>query len=408
MSVSLNAALDAATASIHAARERRIREQTATAQTAPEPEPTAATETPRGATSAKPRSQLRDDAHDTFYRKRRAFLDQVVFDKSLQPVTRIVAVAIAQATNRDSGYTFIDPTTIALRLGLKRDAVVEAIKELKQVGHLAIEHRVGAKDSKSRGRTNLEITLKPSNDEFPVQSRRGSREYYKARAEWFEAILIDTTLQPSYRLVAMAIAAFDDPESAWCEEGARGIAKLLGAGISRATVNRAMTALHRRGHILLGNNGEATIAKMVAQGWHTDGTQVAHSHSDSRVNSEPSKQTLGDSVITGNIPLPTVTDRVAAPRGHGVDLDRFAVLYDLITNDYGKTDRDGYEYQTVGGILKISSGDTVGGTPYDDNFTPSEIRDWVNAGLLICEGQRVYISQRGCDAVERHRMAEAA
>jgi hypothetical protein len=115
-----------------------------------------------------------------------------------------------------------------------------------------------------------------------------------------------------------------------------------------------------------------------------------------------------DSGITVNteiIPIPTESDRVAAQRGSRVDLERFAALCDLITNDYGKIDRDGYTYQTMGGIVYISSGETVGGTPYDDCFDPSEISEWERAGLLIRKGQRIYISQLGCDAVERYKMA---
>ena len=66
-------------------------------------------------------------SHDSFYRKRRNYIDEVVFDTSLKPLTRLVGVAIAQHCNRESGDTYIDATTLALRLGERRNVCLKAI-----------------------------------------------------------------------------------------------------------------------------------------------------------------------------------------------------------------------------------------------------------------------------------------
>jgi hypothetical protein len=102
---------------------------------------------------------ITDDARDTFYRTRRGYIDEVVQNTKLKPLTRIVGVAIAAMTNAKSGDTFVDPTTIARRLCFKRNECVEAIKQLSQAPHFHLEtiRDVGAKDAASRGRTVLKL-----------------------------------------------------------------------------------------------------------------------------------------------------------------------------------------------------------------------------------------------------------
>jgi hypothetical protein len=95
------------------------------------------------------------DSHDSFYAKRRQYIDEVLFDRKSKPLVRLLGIAIAQRCNRGSGDTFTDISTLAARLGVKWSDCVKAANALEKAGRLKITRR-GAKDETSRGRIHLE------------------------------------------------------------------------------------------------------------------------------------------------------------------------------------------------------------------------------------------------------------
>jgi hypothetical protein len=89
-------------------------------------------------------------------------------------------------------------------------------------------------------------------------------------------------------------------------------------------------------------------------------------------------------------------------------LERFVALYDLMTGDYAKHDREGHETQTVGGIVHISSNyDWVSG----EHFTGDEVAEFVRVGWLMRGGKGdkwLYITQAGQDAYEDYHHYDKA
>src|ERR1700733_8959369 len=158
-------------------------------------------------------SRNESDSHDTFYRKRRTFIDEVVFDSSMKPLPRLFGIAVAKAANRDTGDTFTDVSTWGRRLGVKRKPASNAAEALKAAGRLDISQR-GAEDETSRGRTHLKPVLK---FDAPIPSSRGGKAYYEAREKLIEAILLDTEMSPAFRLVGICAVLLSDPVTGCCD-----------------------------------------------------------------------------------------------------------------------------------------------------------------------------------------------
>jgi Mn-dependent DtxR family transcriptional regulator len=190
---------------------------------------------------------------DSFYRIRRAFRDEVLFDTNLSSPAVSVAFAIAQMADRETGECFPDPSTLAKRFGVKRNRIVKAIEELKNSGHLEITLNVGAKNSASRGRTvyKLKRTF-----ESPSKSMSGTKRYYEEQGECIEHVLWDNAPSPTQKRIAFCIIMFTDLNG-WCNEGARDIAELI--GVSHPTVGSAINLLADNDYLDLGYNEDGSM-----------------------------------------------------------------------------------------------------------------------------------------------------
>jgi hypothetical protein len=336
----------------------------------------------------------RADAHDSFYRKRRDYIDEVVFDKSMKPLPRLFGVAVAKAANRDTGDTFTDISTLGRRLGVKRKPASNAAEALQTAGRLEITQR-GAKDETSRGRTHLKPVLK---FDAPIHSSRGGKAYYEARGKFIEVILWGTELSPAFRLVGICVALLSDP-TGWCYEGQTEIASLL--GIARMTVMRAMPELAARGYMEIASLPTGVMAARCVQHHLQQGVQyhLQHPQRGSVVDSMPSKAISGDSGNPGNIRSPSDSGAFAAQTHRAdsasplikgrvkPDLDAFDDLVDLI-EQFCDADE--------GAAIRIT--DLIARANWDDHHqltVDGDICPHFKAGLLVRVDQGGYADRCG-------------
>ena len=80
------------------------------------------------------------------------------------PLTKLVAVAIAQRAGASSGLAWPGMGTLVADTGLSRSSVIRAVAQLEQGGHLSVTRlRVGSKNTSNRYR----LPTMPGSTETP-------------------------------------------------------------------------------------------------------------------------------------------------------------------------------------------------------------------------------------------------
>jgi biotin operon repressor len=372
--------------------------------------------------------------HSDFYAWRRQYQDEILFDPSIKPKVKLVALAVSYSTNCETRATYESYSTFARRLGLKRDQVEEAAEWLRSDGRLKIERR--------NGRVHLEPVTK---GDAPCRSTNGDRDFCSRRVAWCKAILARCDLTPAERIVYCGIAANADESSGFVllsESSQATIASRI--GISRRTMTDAVRHLRNSGVLDVAgdaiklsdpsaseetreaDSGQREATRKLPEGYSPPTQEVLvakplesldvdhHSLEYSDLSRDPSN-TPSNTPGSGHSDNPTISVgcveslrtlmtpdsyRVARRGGEeegveeGVDHERWCALCDLITGDYAKYDKDGYPCQTIAGIIKLSDPDYC---PWisADAFSGAEVRGFLRAGLLIQEGKWVSVTEAG-------------
>jgi hypothetical protein len=331
------------------------------------------------------------DRHSSFYAERRKYTDEILFCRSLKPADKILALAIAQAVNRETNSTFMSLSTFAQRLGIKLAQARQSAKRLRDQGRLEIKERAGL--------THLKPIVI---GDAPIRSTKGDKKFYRTRGEWTEQVLNDTMLTPAERLVAVGVAALVDPGSGRCFAGQSEIARSL--GVARMTVIRSVPKLVQRSLIqTLSLPGGEQIhtplqhpsSQEVPQGVSQEVPQgVQHGEADLVVISDSCSTIFRDSGVStdsgdsDDIPTLTESAPVAARRERGrEDLSDFQTVYDIISL-YGRDDR-----MRIGGVINCAEHP---GSNIHLTFE-SDIQPAINAGFLKREGNYISLTDAGID-----------
>jgi hypothetical protein len=171
-----------------------------------------------------------EEANISFYAWRRQYVDKIIFEKTLKPVEKLIALDIARACNRQTRLTYESYSRFAKRLGMKLRVVRETADHLRSEGRLGIEQR--------HGRTELRPLTKGDAQSRSTSST--SKQFYTNRGQFMDAIL-HLDLTPSARIAYCGIAALTDPTTGRCHEGQAEIGRQV--GIPRRTMTEAVRLL---------------------------------------------------------------------------------------------------------------------------------------------------------------------
>ena len=81
------------------------------------------------------------DARKLFNISRRRYIDQIFRSETLTLFDKLIGFAISSRVNRQTGYTFAHPSTLARDVGAKFHEARRALERLSKAGHLRREER---------------------------------------------------------------------------------------------------------------------------------------------------------------------------------------------------------------------------------------------------------------------------
>ena len=246
--------------------------------------------------------------------------------------------------------------------------------------------------------------------------RTGPSEYLKARSNLIRQITFAADLTTAEKLVAIAVVATADED--WrCDLGQAGLAVLT--GISRLTVNKSINPIEAAGYFryVATMPGEPIglvinpTAVKAESGVKRGANPGVNQRVNSGVNSEAQKSAndghfsqqhnehKGPNYHKGlNSVSLRDTDRIggcgrrdlpsAVPFANEYTLSRWHDIYDLLTGDYGKTNREGEATQTMGGIVRLSEW-------IETNIDQTEVAYFQRVGFLTRDGKWFTITPLG-------------
>lgn len=113
---------------------------------------------------------------DNFTATKLAWLDAVIFDPDLSPLSKIVAAAIAlRYLNRETGDAWPSIAKLAADVGRGEKQVREAIRGLELRGHLEVAKTVGGSGRTNRMRPTVREKNPPGNETLSEEKPSGKR-----------------------------------------------------------------------------------------------------------------------------------------------------------------------------------------------------------------------------------------
>jgi hypothetical protein len=329
-----------------------------------------------------------------FYQLRRQYIDEILFGCRMTAVEKLVGIAIAYSTNRNTRTTFESYSTFAKRLGIKMKAVQTAAENLQFDNRLKIE--------RLHGRLYLTPLVK---GDAPHRSTKGATKFYEKRGALCEAIL-KCPLTPAERIAYLGIAALTDQDNGECNQGNAYIARLI--GISRKTMTRAICSLIYCDVLTAKatDGREDTLAvqdprtkfKSANPGHgsgHHPGHHPGHAQPVYRDKSDGCASTFKTSMSSESIPSTTYSVTDAASRVKTVKFASetawlaFHELYGLIVDHSHDTNR-----MTVAGIIALLNSEMTG---YGEYATEWYLFECIRFGLFKRDDQHVELTELAHD-----------
>ncbi len=285
---------------------------------------------------------------------RRKHIDRVFRSTRLSPTDKLVAYAVWARVNRQTGYTFAHPSTLARDIGVKHLVAYKSLERLIEAGHL------GAKQQGDL----VYLFPVPIKDALSPVMPAATKKFQQWIQRWLHAVLRDKDLSAGCRVTAYAVAAFTDPATGTCEAGYQALGELV--DLSKKTVQRSIESLTRSKYISVQRAaaGVWTISIVSQERARQEARQrVGQSggHSSGHTQRLGPETTMGYDINPEDPDDSSNPNNRSTPTGLNIDCDAIDVAHSsdqfevicLLMGVYG-TVRGGQPTMTIGGILKCA------------------------------------------------------